>query len=94
MAKLIGHFPLALQGESVVTAPENCAFLNVAQRGTGDNVVYAWVNNGAQKLKTYRFYCAFTGERLPAEVSNVAQFLGTIHRKDNLVIHVFQIGVV
>ena len=92
MGKIIGHFALALQGFCKVKAPHNCAFLSVAEHSSGDNVVYGVVNGGAQQLLDYSFYCAFTGEQLPEQVRNVAQYIGTIQRKDGLVVHVFQLG--
>ena len=91
MGKIIGHFALALQGFCKVKAPNNCAFLSVAEHSSGDNVVYTWFNSGAQQLVDYNFYCAFTGEQLPEQVRNVAQYIGTIQRKDGLVAHVFQL---
>ena len=91
MGKIIGHFALALQGFCKVKAPNNCAFLSVAEHSSGANVVYTWLNEGAQQLVEYNFYCAFTGEQLPEQVRNVAQYIGTIQRKDGLVVHVFQL---
>ena len=91
MGKIIGHFALALQGFCKVKAPNNCAFLSVAEHSSGDNVVYTWLNSehSESAIVEYNFYCAFTGEQLPEQVRNVAQYIGTIQRKNGLVVHVF-----
>lgn len=91
MGKIIGHFALALQGFCKVKAPNNCAFLSVAEHSSGDNVVYTWLNSehNESAIVEYNFYCAFTGEQLPEQVRTVAQYVGTIQRKNGLVVHVF-----
>lgn len=89
---MIGHYFLEKHGLSIVTAPENIAFLQPQEHSTGHNCIYAWIPTGASKMQKYEFYCAFTGETLPDQINNVAQFVGTIMRKDGLVVHVFQLG--